>query len=202
MTPSTVIQPGGSAEDRYADLVATYPGLVRRALERDESAWRQHDSLSGVVWKTVNSFDLPQSDREDAYSSTFFKLFEHLSSIQEPRKLPGWLATTARNEARTICRKRQRQTPVADLVLADVNSAALDEAMLDDELTRATLTAFSTLSARDQNLLRLATAVPPISHKEIAELLDMPLGSVGPTMGRALSKLRAAMHGYRTGGTS
>ena len=36
---------------------------------------------------------------------------------------------------------------------------------------------------------------PPPSYTEIAELLDMPIGSIGPTRARALGRIRSALDG-------
>jgi DNA-directed RNA polymerase specialized sigma24 family protein len=42
------------------------------------------------------------------------------------------------------------------------------------------------LPARDQWLLRLRATDPPKSYHEISQLLAMPVGSIGPTLGRCL----------------
>lgn len=171
--------------------------LVQQALAGNERAWRiLVDRLSGVVWKVLNSFALEEADRDDAFASTFFRLYSRLSTIEQPDRLPGWVATTARNEARALWRARQRTVPVAELPLRELRFDAIDEGLLDDELIRAALAAFKTLPPKAQTLLRLLTAVPPLSYKEIAEILGIPRGSIGPTAGRNLSQLRRLLSAY------
>jgi DNA-directed RNA polymerase specialized sigma24 family protein len=46
------------------------------------------------------------------------------------------------------------------------------------------------LPVRSQTLLRLLSADSPLSYKDISEVLSMPIGSIGPTRGRALDQLR------------
>jgi DNA-directed RNA polymerase specialized sigma24 family protein len=38
----------------------------------------------------------------------------------------------------------------------------------------------------------LLIAEPPISYEDISAALDMPVGSIGPTRGRCLERLRRA----------
>jgi len=177
------------------------PPLIGRALAGEEVAWRQLvDRFSGLVWKVLGTYDLSANDREEAFASTFYRLFEKLSTLREPRALPKWLATTARNEANAVCRARRRLVPTDELPLREVLPGDHDRALLDDELLGAVMTAFASLPAAAQALLRLLTAVPPLSYEEIATLLDMPVGSIGPTRQRYLQRLRTALTPYVDGG--
>jgi len=169
----------------------TLAELRDAALGGDEHAWRQLvDTLKGVVWKTLYGFDMNDDDRKDAFASTFFRLYERLGTIREPEKLPGWLATTARNEGHTLLRRKNRMVPVSELPLSLFTPGEHDEAMLDDELHLALRRAFSALPARAQSVLRLVCADPPISYDEISEILDMPRGSIGSLRRRYLELLR------------
>lgn len=177
-----------------------YEGLIRRALDRDESAWRLLvDRLSGVAWKVLNSYDLEQADREDAFASTFFYAFQALRTVREPKALPGWIATIARNEAYALAKARKRVVPMEELPLREVLSDDVDSSLLDNELLRAVMAAFQALPAKAQALLRLLTAVPPLSYNEISQTLGIPKGSIGPTAGRYLEDLRVALRPYTLG---
>ena len=50
--------------------------------------------------------------------------------------------------------------------------------------------ALHTLPPRCQRLLRLLAADPPPSYGQVSEILDMPIGSIGPTRARCLERLR------------
>ena len=166
--------------------------LVRDALAGDRTAWETLvDGLKGVAWRVIWGFDLSPEDREDAFAATFFRLYERLDSVREPSKLPGWVASTTRNEVLTLLRSRQRERPSdqADLFgepTADVSG----EQLLDDELMRSLRAGFAHLSATCQELLRLLTAEPPLSYDAISEITGMPHGSIGPTRQRCLGSLR------------
>ena len=172
----------------------TWASLVAGALARDESAWRQLvDRLTPVVWKVLSSYRLSPDDREDAYASTFFRLYDKLHTVNDPVCLPGWIATAAKNEANALWRRRARLVPTDRLPLREVVWGDLAEALLDREDLHAALRAFERLSAEHQALLRLYTAVPKLSYDEISALLGIPKGSIGPTIGRIVVKLKRSL---------
>ena len=47
------------------------------------------------------------------------------------------------------------------------------------------------LGGRCRELLRLLYSTDELSYQEIGALLDMPIGSIGPTRARCLERLRA-----------
>lgn len=167
--------------------------LVGRALQRDQQAWRALvDRLKGVAWKVLYSYDLSEEDRNDAFASTFFRLHEHLANIREVEKLPGWVATTARNEANSLSRRRSKLVPMAELPLRGTDDTDLGEGLENDELRVALFAAFRRLPANLQALMRMLSADPPIGYDEIGRLLNLPHGSIGPTRARCLQRLRTS----------
>lgn len=172
---------------------ADFDRLVTAALAGEATAWEGLVArLQNVAWKAIGGFDLSAEDRKDAFAATFFRLFERLDTVREPAKLPGWVATTARNEVLTLLRSRRRDVPV-DLDDLPVPAVEVDPlgALLRGEVQRALHEAMARLPRGCQQLLRLLTVDPPLSYAEIGELLDIPHGSLGPTRRRCLERLRA-----------
>jgi RNA polymerase sigma factor (sigma-70 family) len=166
--------------------------LVAGARRGDQASWNALvRGCSNAVYRGLAAFDVPTEAREELFHETFVRLVERLDSIERPAALPAWLMTTARNQALQYVRKRARTVPVAEVPeMASVDS--LDEAMLDDEVRVAVARAFRRLSAACQQLLRLLTVTPALSYAEIAELLDKPIGGLGPQRIRCLKQLRLA----------
>ncbi len=192
-------RPGGRRSLRpvtAAPADATPPGLlVQAALAGDRWAWEAIvGRYKGVAWKVIGTFDLGQDDRNDIFAATFFRLFDRLGTIREPEKLPGWLATTARNEALTLIRSRGRERPTAWVEEEPDLMAPHDEHLLDDELRNALRAAMAELDPDCRNLLALLTADPPLSYDDIATLTGRPRGSIGPTRQRCLERLRRSPH--------
>lgn len=166
--------------------------LVKLALDGDAAAKEALvEALKRLVWRSIADFGLSNEDRQDVFAGTFCRLFERLATIREPEKLPGWIATTARNEARTLIRARSRVQPWAELGEGEDGEGPADERMLDDELRGALQLALGRLSLACQELLRMVSAVPRLSYEEIGQLLGMPHGSIGPTRQRCLDRLRS-----------
>src|SRR4051812_4702224 len=121
-----------------SDASASIHDLVARALDHDQRAWQALvERLKGVAWKVLYGYDMSEEDRKDAFASTFFRLFEHLGTIREVDKLPGWVATTARNEAHTIFRRRKHAVPMDTLPLRDTPVVEDPDELVAGELSHA-----------------------------------------------------------------
>ena len=169
-----------------------FEDLAQAALAGDQAAWDQLVArLQKVAWRAIAGFDLSPEDRKDAFAGTFFRLYERLGTIREPAKLPGWVATTARNEVLTLLRARRRDLPMPleDEHLPPIEPEPASH-LLQLELSEALHRGLARLSAACQQLLQLLTLDPPLSYAEVGDLLDLPHGSIGPTRQRCLDRLR------------
>lgn len=170
--------------------------VLRAALDGDQSAWNrlvsEHRSL---VWAVVIGMGLRGDDAEDAFQLTFIRLLEKGRNVRQPDHLAGWLATTARNEARGIHRRRRRVVTVDEVRdPAAVDTDDLAAGMVMDDRRIGLRRAMSELSAACQELLRLLFTEPPLTYEDISELLGIPIGSIGPTRARCLDRLRRSVH--------
>ena len=175
-------------------------GLVTSAADGDAAAWNALVArFNGLVWSVARGYGLSRDDAEEVGQITWFRLADHIGRIKEPDRIGGWLATTARNEALKLLRAAQRVGPVPDpdaVVLAiDDNSPetavlAAEEAAAHAERLRRMWEAFQDLPDRCRRLLRVLSGSPPPRYAEIADALDMPVGSIGPTRARCLGRLR------------
>jgi RNA polymerase sigma factor (sigma-70 family) len=170
--------------------------LVRYAADGDQDAWNSLvDRFSSLLWATCRAYRLSPADAGDVCQLTWLRLLEHLDSIREPTRLPGWLVTTCRRECLVLLRRNRRLQPVDDERLLHLGA---DEAPADHELLVADRDAglwqaFSQLSQRCQQVLRLLVVIPengPPSYQVAAQALGLPTGSLGPTRGRCLAQLR------------
>jgi RNA polymerase sigma factor (sigma-70 family) len=182
----------GADGDTLTLVSETLIDLVALARQGNRDAWETLvQRLQGVVWRATADAGLSYEDRQDVFAATFFRLFERLNDIREPAKLPGWLATTARNEVRQLMRTKKRLEP-RDVVepFEPVLTTAIDDRLLDGELRSALQAAFLRLGRPCQELLRLTTTVPPLSYDEISTLTGIARGSLGPNRQRCLEHLR------------
>ena len=172
---------------------ATY--LIRRAAEGHRWAWeRLVAKYSRLIWAMTRDFKLSESDASDVVQATWLRLLEHIDRIEHPDRVGSWLATTARHECLRHLAARKRVVLVQDdddaLVDAVSHQPEVDERLLADERAAAVREAMLSLPWRWQRLLELLMSDPPVSYLEISDQLGLPVGSIGPTRGRCLERLR------------
>ncbi|TDP89914.1 RNA polymerase sigma factor [Labedaea rhizosphaerae] len=165
--------------------------LLQRAAKGMDSAWREIvQRYAPLVFAVCHRYGIGGADAQDVAGSVWLGLVAHLDRIREPEALPGWIATTAKNECLAQLRHRARQIPT-DADQLDVSVAADFDATLiaaeRDDVARA---AFARLPERDQDLLSMLFADPPVSYKEISSTLGIPVGAIGPTRARCLTRAR------------
>ena len=169
--------------------------LLAGAADGDQSAWNALvEKYNRLVWYVVRGFRLDDAAAADVTQTVWLKLVEHCGRIRDPERLAGWLAVTARNEALRVLKQQGKQTPSNfEFDIGDPTAVDLDERLVDDEIERAALRAFSRLSEDDQRLLRLLCVDPPLDYSTISQMIGRPIGSIGPTRPRALERLRKFM---------
>jgi RNA polymerase sigma factor (sigma-70 family) len=169
--------------------------LVERVRGGDVTAWNAIvDRFAGLVWGVARRHRLSASDAADVSQTTWLRLVEHIDRIQDPERVGGWLATTARHEALRVIRISDRELPsehdnYVDLRAAE-NAEAVDADLLTEERDRELWELISLLPARCQLLLSVLHDESRLSYVEIGQTLDMPTGSIGPTRARCLEHLR------------
>lgn len=188
----TVVMDRGLGRDNLAELDVAR--LVRQAASGDKHAWeRLVDQYSRLIWSITRDFKLVESDAADVAQTTWMRLIEHIDRLQHPERVGSWLASTARNECLRNLAARKR------IVLAHEDSAfdgpadqepEIDEALLAEERAEVVREAMAHLPGRWQRLMELLMADPPVSYAEISDELGLPIGSIGPTRGRCLARLR------------
>ena len=176
------------------------PGdLARRAATGDEAAWSGLVRLfGGLVWSVARAYGLGTADAEEVFQTTWLRLTEHVGRLKEPDRVGAWLATTARHESLKTIRAGRRAAPTDDVDALDRSDDMTPElAVLESEAAgaqaarlRRVWSAYQDLPPRCRELLGVLMATPPLPYVEIAALLGIPIGSIGPTRGRCLRQLR------------
>jgi len=167
--------------------------LLAAAAAGDQAAWdalvQRHTSL---LWSIARSYRLSNADAADVVQTTWLRLVEHLDKVADPERIAGWLATTARRECIHLMRRTDRHAEApAELPDFPDDGPEPDAALLRDERDAELWRALARLDERCQRLLRVLMADPPPAYVDVAVALGMKVGSIGPTKGRCLDKLRA-----------
>lgn len=187
-------------DDGHGGGRAASPGeLLQAAANGDEAAWRALvDRYSTAIAAVTRAHRLDVADAGDVHQTTWLRLIEHRDRIREPNRLGAWLVTTARNECLRVLRQSRRQIPVGgDLCAMTRTQASLTSSIEDDilvaERNAAVKEAVATLPTNHRSLIELLMADPAPSYEEVSARLRIPVGSIGPTRGRCLAKLRVRL---------
>jgi RNA polymerase sigma factor (sigma-70 family) len=171
--------------------------LVRRAAEGDHWAWeRLVDQFARLIWSITRDFKLVESDAADVFQATWLRLLENINRLEQPDRVGSWLAATARNEClRSMASRKRIMLVQDDAALKDdvTRESEVDEGLLAEERAQAVRDALSRLPWRWRRLVELLMADPPASYAEISDQLGLPVGSIGPTRGRCLERLRVLL---------
>jgi RNA polymerase sigma factor (sigma-70 family) len=190
----TPVTAGVSQPDRGERIA----GLVDAARQGSEDALGQIvTELSPLLWQVARAAGLSTGDAEDVLQTVWLRLLAHLADIHTSAALTGWLVTTTRREAWRVSAAARRQVPADTELLSalpDPGPASEEQVIIDDQ-RRILWAAIGQLSPRCQELLRIIAFVPRPDYSVVAAELGMPAGSIGPTRGRCLAKLRALLAG-------
>lgn len=182
----------GNLEPDRSDITA----VVRRAADGDMHAWdRLVDQYGRLIWSIPVRFKLEESDAADVVQTTWMRLIEHIDRIEQPDRVGSWLAATARNECLRHMAARKRLVLVHEDQEFDGadHGPEVDEALLAAERAQVVRDALAHLPSQWRQLMELLMADPPITYAEISDQLGLPVGSIGPTRGRCLAKLRTLL---------
>ncbi|WP_281275496.1 sigma-70 family RNA polymerase sigma factor [Saccharothrix australiensis] len=153
------------------------------------------DRYAPLVRAVIHRHRLRPADAADVNQTLWLRLVERIDGLRDPEALPGWIATTTRNECLRVLRAHRRTLPYDPLSddepVSPVDAVAdLDEELEAAQRRQALREGFRALSEQCRRLLATLMADPPPSYAAVGEELGMPVGSVGPTRVRCLDKLR------------
>jgi RNA polymerase sigma factor (sigma-70 family) len=176
--------------------------LVHRAADGEAQAWGELvEQFSALVWSIARGYGLDSADAADVSQTSWLRLAENLHRLNDPDHVGAWLATTARREALRVVRRGQRLIPSGVDFDSRISpeSAQPEEPILRRERREAISSAFRRLPALCQTLLRMLMVDPAPSYTEVSEVLEMPIGSIGPRRARCLDRLRLAVESQDDG---
>jgi RNA polymerase sigma factor (sigma-70 family) len=195
--PADDTRPAGAAAG-LPDRRAHIADLVAAARNGNEGAFGQIvTELSPMLWHVARAVGLDVEDAEDVLQTAWTRLLASLHTIHDSTALIGWLVVTTRREAWRVHAAARKQLPTDQEWLSELpdHGPGSEELIMMDDERRALWEAIGKLSRRCQELLRIVAFVPRPDYQELAAELGMPTGSIGPTRGRCLAKLRTLLAG-------
>jgi RNA polymerase sigma factor (sigma-70 family) len=196
MTDDSVPVPVQARQPGHTDRADRVAILVSAAKQGSEVAFGELvNEFSPLLWQIARAAGLSSGDAEDVVQVVWLRLVEHLDEIRAPSALSGWLVITTKREAWRVRALERRQLPADQESFAELpdEGPGSEEQVIIDERRRALWAAIRQLPPRCQELLRIIAFVPRPDYAAIAGQLGLRVGSVGPTRGRCLARLRAVL---------
>lgn len=165
------------------------------------SAWKDGDRsaldelvrrISPLLWQVVRSYGLDRTSAEDVVQTTWMTLIRKSEHVRDDQAVLRWLTMTARREAWRVAQSQTRSNPTEETVieLSMPSARSPESEVLESDIMRRLWGHVGELDARCQHLLRVVAFQERPDYASLAARLDMPMGSIGPTRSRCLSKLR------------
>lgn len=174
-------------------LAARAATLFRAFRDGDEAKIGELVSLvTPILWHTARAQRLDRDSAEDVVQTTWLALVRSSDSITDPQAVLQWLIVSARREAWRVVKRDDRVQPrefEADDVVTPMSDLPEEQVLQDDGDSRL-WQHIAELPDRCRVLLRVIAFADRPDYASVAESLGMPVGSIGPTRGRCLAKLR------------
>lgn len=177
-----------SAQSRAQDRDQLLDELIPRTAAGDMGAFEQLYILSkSAVYGFAMSILKSTQSAEDVMQEAYIRIHGAAGGYRPQGKPMAWILTITRNLA--LMKLRERQAERFEEWKAGPQPADFTEKSLDRMALEA---AVSVLSDEERQIVILH-AITGLKHRELAELLDMPLPTVLSKYRRALSKLEKSM---------
>jgi RNA polymerase sigma factor (sigma-70 family) len=179
----------GTMATRAGALFAAYRGGDERSMAELVSL------VTPILWHTARGQRLDPVAAEDVVQTAWLSLVRSADSVADPQAVLQWLIVSVRRESWRVVRGQDRVEPTefeSDSIAAPRTEEPEPRALRSDG-DRRLWEHLSRLSERCQQLLRVIAFADRPDYAAVAEALGMPIGSIGPTRGRCLAKLRAAL---------
>lgn len=180
--------------DQPAPSAFTLSGAAVQATSRGTDALAEEvvslfDQWRDRLLRYIVSFGLPVQDAEDVVQEVFLALYRHLQQERSRSNLRAWIFRVAHN----LALKQRSQTQAHSLPAHDETDPSPnpeDQAARGQTQQRVSAVV-SALPEQDRRCLVLRAE--GLRYREIAEVLDISLGSVSLSLERSLTRLARAV---------
>lgn len=169
-----------------------HPHATPQLSTAEQEVIKLFEELRERLLRYVLGFSLDISDAEDILQETFLALFHHLRRGKPCQHLQGWVFKVAHNLA---LRHRRDSPPRHEFLGYELPVAcpapSPEEQLLSNQAHERLTTVLQRLP--EQNRLCLYLRAEGLRYREIAEILEISLGSVSACLERSLAYIARAM---------
>jgi RNA polymerase sigma factor (sigma-70 family) len=174
------------------DDLAAVARLVRRAAAGESRAWDELVSqFTPRMRAAARGFRLSRTDVDDVVQAAWLAAFQHINRLEKPESIGSWLLVTVRRAALRSLQRNAREVVMDEPPSpTEPDAAGPASVVIEAERRVAVIAAVKRLPDRHRPLVDPAVAEAKTSYAELSVQLGMPVGSIGPTRGRVLARMR------------
>lgn len=160
--------------------------LIKTASGDNDAFERLYEETKRGVYSYLFSYFDNVADCEDAMQDTYLKIKQNINRYTPGTNGLAWILQIAKNTALNALRsKRLRENGI---VYSEEPTTGLENYELKETLT----TIMKRVLDEDEQRIIILHAIWGYKHKEIAKIMDKPVGTVTSKYKRAVDKLKTA----------
>lgn len=162
---------------------------------------RFKDRLHNFLYRYTHN----HQDCEDLVQETFLRVYRSRHSYERIAKFSTWMYTIALNLAKSLYKKKQRMTTIAihkdesdpdDRPIDLEDSAILQDVSLHQKMCIGELEKALLKLNEDFREVVILRDIQQLAYDEIAEITDLPMGTVKSRINRGRAQLQELMENY------
>lgn len=168
--------------------------LISRALQGNQKAFRKIvEGYHSVAYAVTRAILGDRDDVEDVVQNVFIKVYRGLHNFRGDSKLSTWIYQIARNEAlNAVSKSKRKLEPLEDLDISSPDSDSPEARYGRRELREHLDEALSLLDDAQRVAIELRY-MGDRSYNEIADIMDIPVGTVKTNIYRGKTELKRIM---------
>jgi len=164
--------------------------LIARCRNGDQTAWTELVTrYQRLVYSVTRTLCPTVQDAADVFQQVWLELYQQLPSLRNTEALPAWLITVTRRRTYAAFNSSSRSVPL-NLEPMEITSDSTDP-IRAIENEHAVERAMEQLPERCRRLIELLYFnIDEPSYSDVAEMLGIPVSSIGPNRARCFEKLK------------
>jgi RNA polymerase sigma-70 factor (ECF subfamily) len=145
------------------------------------------------VWRSLRRFGVSEADADDASQEVFLVTSRRLDEIPEDKERAFLYSTAARVAANSRRSRKRREAAYERYETAPMEAQATPETMTDQLRARSLLNGILETMPEELREVLVLFEIEELGIAEIAEALDIPMGTVGSRLRRGRERFKAAL---------
>ncbi|MGD9761784.1 MAG: RNA polymerase sigma factor [Candidatus Izemoplasmatales bacterium] len=162
-----------------------YEDYINLLIEKDDEAFQfVYENTKKGVFSMIISIVKNKAATEDLMQDTYIKMIEKIHQYKKGKNFYAWLLQIAKNTALDYYRKHKNE-----VVYDPQEQSYYHDSLKTDEKTYSVLDLVKPLNDLEKQIV-LLRAVDQMKFKDIAQIVDKPLGTVLWIYNKAINSLK------------